>query len=217
LLALSPGTVASLPDNTALGRNSQAISVNGARGTQKIVAVGTSVDFAVVRYNPDGSLDSSFGGTGKILIRAGVYARSVAIQPNGKIVVAGITFIDGDSVFAVARLNPNGSVDTSFNGTGIVITSVGKLYGNASYDEVGLVAIQADGKIVVAGDSGPDEFKSFVAVRYQGDAPSSSCSGVNPIDCPDFFIASNTAIFSLVNLSHLVRQVSVGWISICQS
>ena len=158
------GIVSTPARNSWGGASDLAIQTDG-----KIVAVGYSVDFAAVRYNPDGSLDSSFGGAGKILIPADVYVRSVAIQPNGKFVVAGITFIDGDSVFAVGRLNPNGSVDTSFNGTGVVITSIGKRYGNASYDEVGLVAIQADDKIVVAGDSGPDEFKSFVVVRYQGD------------------------------------------------
>ena len=163
----------------------------------KIVVVGSGVDFstdfAVVRYNPDGSLDTSFGGTGNIFIPVsdyGDYAGSVAIQPNGKIVVAGITFIDGDSVFAVGRLNPNGSVDTSFDGTGVVITSIGKRYGNASYDEGGSVAIQADGKIVVAGDTGPDEFKDFVVVRYQGDGASpTSCP--NPIDCADFFVSQH--------------------------
>src|ERR1051325_2017809 len=97
----------------------------------KIVVLGYSAFFAVVRYNPDGSLDSSFGGTGKILNPLSVYASSVAIQPNGKIVVGGVTYEDyDDSVFAVGRLNPNGSVDTSFNGTGMVTTSVGKRYGN---------------------------------------------------------------------------------------
>jgi uncharacterized delta-60 repeat protein len=164
----------------------------------KIVVVGLGLaahgsfffaHFAVARYNPDGSLDTSFGGTGKILIPIGDsvsdYASSVAIQPNGKIVVGGIRNSSLTSEFAVGRLNPNGSVDTSFHGTGIVTTSVGGEANN--YDEGSSIAIQADGKIVVAGDTGPDEFKSFVVIRYQGDsATPTSCP--NPIDCNDSFV-----------------------------
>ena len=166
----------------------------------KIVVAGDSLaaagnwrtaDFAILRYNPDGSLDTSFGGTGKILIPDSDsvdYARSVAIQPNGKIIVAGDSsnigsdFTVEGSDFALVRLNPNGSLDTSFNGTGTVITSVGN-----AWDTACSVAIQADSKIVVAGDAGPDEFKDFVVVRYQGDsATPASCA--NPIDCAEFFV-----------------------------
>ena len=80
-------------------------------------------DFAVVRYNPDGSLDTSFGGTGIVGTPVGTgydVATSVAIQADGKIVVAG-------NGFAVVRYNTDGTLDTSFNGTGKVITSVGSL------------------------------------------------------------------------------------------
>jgi uncharacterized delta-60 repeat protein len=184
------GKVITSIGNSGSGASDLAIQIDG-----KIVAAGysltapdnwTTADFALVRYNPDGSLDTSFGGTGKILIpdsNSGDYADSVAIQPNGKIVVAGSRAIINTSYdFAVVRLNPNGSLDTSFNGTGKVITSVGN-----SYDRASSVAIQADGKIVVAGETGPDEFKDFVVVRYQGDdATPAACP--NPIDCADFFV-----------------------------
>jgi uncharacterized delta-60 repeat protein len=170
------GNVITSVGNAGGGASDLAIQTDG-----KIVVAGYSLatsdwrtaDFAVVRYNPDGSLDTSFGGTGKILnpdSDSGDYASSVAIQPNGKIVVAGDSSSIGSdfsvegSDFALVRLNPNGSLDTSFNGTGTVITSVGNAWDHASS-----VAMQPDGKIVVAGDSGPDEFKDFVVVRYQGD------------------------------------------------
>ncbi|MFN2513497.1 MAG: hypothetical protein ABR568_19015 [Pyrinomonadaceae bacterium] len=161
----------------------------------KIVVAGYSLaapgsertaDFAVVRYNPDGSLDTSFGGTGKILIPVSDShdsATSVAIQPNGKIVVAGSSGSNIGSDFAVIRLNPNGSLDTSFNGTGKVITSVGD-----SYDHASSVAIQADGKIVVAGDTGSDVNAEFVVVRYQGDGATPTPTCPNPIDCAHFFV-----------------------------
>jgi len=135
----------------------------------KIVVVGEGSlgtfnwDFAVVRYNTDGSLDSSFGGTGIVITQLSIDydgASSVAIQADGKIVVAGSRYncFCIDSSFAVVRYNPNGSLDTTFNGTGKVITSV-----NSSRDYAESVAIQADGKIVVAGRSGNN---SSAIVRY---------------------------------------------------
>jgi uncharacterized delta-60 repeat protein len=184
------GKVITSVGNSGSGASDLAIQTDG-----KIVAAGyslaapdnwTSADFALVRYNADGSFDTSFGGTGKIVIPDSDYsdyATSVAIQPNGKVVVAGGRFIINISYdFAVVRLNPHGSLDTSFNGTGKVITSVGSAYEGASS-----VAIQADGKIVIAGETGPDEFKDFVVVRYQGDdATPAACA--NPSDCSDFFV-----------------------------
>jgi uncharacterized delta-60 repeat protein len=91
----------------------------------KIVVVGQGVgethganwESAVVRFNPDGSLDTSLGGTGIVINPVGNGFYSVAIQPDGKIVVV--------SSVAIVRYNPNGSLDTSFNGSGLVITPVG--------------------------------------------------------------------------------------------
>jgi uncharacterized delta-60 repeat protein len=122
-------------------RNLFLVHLNGAAAMAiqpdgKIVVVGegssgsfASWDFAVVRYNPDGSLDSSFGGTGIVITQLGSdadSASSVAIQADGKIVVAGIhqNCFCNEYSFALVRYNPNGTLDTSFNGTGIVITSV---------------------------------------------------------------------------------------------
>jgi len=189
------GTGIVITGNSDGGASDLAIQTDG-----KIVVAGDSLaaagnwrtaDFAIVRYKPDGSLDTSFGGTGKIIIPDSDSvdsARSVAIQPNGKIVVAGDSsnigsdFTVEGSDFALVRLNPNGSLDTSFNDTGTVITSVGNAWDTASS-----VAIQTDGKIVVAGDTGPDDFKYFAVVRYQGDgATPASCP--NPIDCNEFFV-----------------------------
>jgi len=153
----------------------------------KIVVVGEgnagtfNWDFAVVRYSPDGSLDASFGGTGIVTPFGEGGANSVAIQRDGKIVAAGgVGDVTGDD-FAVVRLNPNGSPDTTFNGTGRVITSID------FRDYVSGAAIQPDGKIVVAGfaDNGSDFF-DYVVVRYQGDAPPAACP--NPIDCAEFYV-----------------------------
>ena len=90
----------------------------------KIVTVGVSgTDFMVVRYNLDGSLDTTFDGDGKAIINFGGtdIARGLTIQPDGKIVVVGES--GGD--FAVARLNTDGSLDTSFDTDGKVTRDVG--------------------------------------------------------------------------------------------
>ena len=90
-------------------------------------------------------------------------AADVAIQPDGKIVVVGSSYVL-DS-FALARLDPNGSLDTSFGGDGRVTTSVGP-----GADSAQAVAIQPDGKIVVAGESWTlSGFDGIDVVRYEAD------------------------------------------------
>ena len=105
-------------------------------------------------FNGDGSLDSSFDGDGKVTIDIGVYnyCYSAALQLDGKIVVSGGAWVGPSYDFALARLNPNGSLDTSFDSDGKVTTTFGGEY-EFAYD----AAIQADGTIVAAG-SAIDDF-----------------------------------------------------------
>ena len=130
----------------------------------KIVAVGTARggatgnDFALARYNPNGSLDPGFSGDGRRRTSFGGDERAldVAIQANGKIVVVGRGGpTDG---FALARYSPNGSLDPSFSGDGKQTTDFVESNGASG------VAIQADGKIVVVGSGGPDG--GFALARY---------------------------------------------------
>ena len=141
----------------------------------KIVAVGltnyNSPDFILARYNTDGSLDTTFGGTGKVATDFGFigdFGNSIAIQHNGKIIIAGVCHIGSDSdgnIYAtsLARYNPNGSMDTTFNGNGKVVTEVGRSSEGRS------VAVQSDGRIVVAGLSDSGTTKKIAVIRYQGD------------------------------------------------
>ena len=121
----------------------------------KIVLAGTGSpggtggnDFAVARYKPNGSLDPTFSGNGKQTTDFGGSdgARAVALQTDGKIVAVGIAGGDRSSFFALARYNPNGSLDKSFSDDGKQTTSIG---GGA--DGAAAVAIQANGKIVTVG------------------------------------------------------------------
>lgn len=134
----------------------------------KVVVVGftsngTNNDFAVARLNLDGSLDTSFGTGGKVLIAVGSgddRANSVAIQTDGRIVVAGSANNGTNDDFAVVRLNANGTLDTSFDMDGRATVAVG-----AGLDQANGVAVQSDGKIVVAGTSNNGTNDDFAVVR----------------------------------------------------
>src|SRR5262249_35726058 len=130
-------------------------------------------DFQVARYNPDGTPDTTFGsGTGRVTTDFdGNYdvSLSVVIQPDGKIVVAGFSDSSGSKgSLALARYNPDGSLDTTFGGgSGKVLTETPNWPGH-----VADVALQPDGKILgVIGQvdvDGNDDIDGLM-VRYNAD------------------------------------------------
>jgi uncharacterized delta-60 repeat protein len=127
---------------------------------------GTDYDFCLARFLPNGTLDTSFNSTGKILTPIGSsedYARAIALQPDGKIVVAGRCFHGTNNDFCLARFLPSGALDTSFNATGTVITPIG-----SSNDYATAVALQPDGKIVAAGYCSNGSSEDFCLARYEG-------------------------------------------------
>jgi len=157
------------------GRYERATSV-ALQPDGKIVAVGQSVlglfnDFALARYNSNGTLDASFGTDGKVITDFGVSAaaNSVAVQPDGKIVVAGEANIDGNYEFAVVRYNSNGALDNSFGAGGKVTTDFGLLEQGFSYIDSASLAIQWDGKIVVAGKTFIGGGFDIALARYNSD------------------------------------------------
>ena len=135
----------------------------------KIVVAGHSSDnnvlgFTVVRYNTDGSLDTGFGGDGKVFTTVvnGDQASAVAIQADGKVVVAGKTNTGNDNA-AVVRYNSDGTLDTNFNTVGKVVTTFGA---SAVINDV---AIQSDGKIVAAGFVNLSGNLDLMVLRYNSD------------------------------------------------
>jgi uncharacterized delta-60 repeat protein len=149
----------------------------------KIVAGGdkwgpATNDVTVYRYQPNGTLDSTFGTNGKVLATFNPnseYAYALAQQADGKLVVAGGSRLAGQfpgtsDDFAVLRFNANGSLDQTFGSGGKVVTMVG-----TDYDDAYAVAIQPDGKIVAAGNAGFGSFLDFGLVRYEGN--SDFCGG----------------------------------------
>ncbi len=143
----------------------------------KIIVAGASYagsnrDFAVARYNKDGSLDASFSGDGKVTTDIGGGNDSgsdVKVQADGKIVVAGYTTIGRKDFFAVVRYNADGSLDTSFDEDGKLVTEIGYIAGSSFYTEGAFgIDLQVDGKILVAGFSGfaSTTGSGFALVRY---------------------------------------------------
>ncbi|MEO6036953.1 MAG: delta-60 repeat domain-containing protein, partial [Saprospiraceae bacterium] len=130
----------------------------------KILMAGTAIEngltgFALVRYQPDGSLDTSFDNDGKVITTLQTNVKNVqamVIQPDGKILVAG----DMDHL-VVIRYNADGSLDYTFGSSGIVTTTVGNYY-VVAYD----MALQTDGKILVTGATADP---NFALVRYNPD------------------------------------------------
>lgn len=155
--------------------SSVAIQADGkiiVAGGVFILAGTTRSDFALARYNPDGSLDGSFDGDGKLAtdFEGSDWAASVTVEPDGKIVVAGRSrpfASPRTSDFATARYNPDGSLDGSFDADGRVVTPLA----DGSDDYATKAAVQADGKIVVGGQIAIGTPPAFSAglVRYMPD------------------------------------------------
>jgi uncharacterized delta-60 repeat protein len=168
------------------GRDGKVLTYFGSRGKTayanavafqadgKVVAVGSSwpsdgrSGFALARYTLRGRLDRGFGRGGKVLTyfggpRAYPMATAVAIQPDGKIVVAGHMWDKGQKRFALARYNANATLDRSFGSRGLVKSKV-DLDGEA----VGLV-LQPDGKFVLSGNAHKGNDAGFALVRFGAD------------------------------------------------
>ena len=150
----------------------------------KIVSIGHANNgtdnFALIRYNSDGTLDSTFNGTGiaTTLIGTSATAYTGLLQPDGKIIAAGIA-IDGAPLFALTRYNPDGTPDTTFNTTGHVTTAIPGF----NISELNAVLLQPDGKIIAIGYVfNPGEGVDYFAlIRYESDGTVDTTFGDNGI------------------------------------
>src|SRR5262249_38216271 len=147
-------------------------------------------NFEIVRYNPNGSLDRSFGAGGIVTTTfpEGSYANAVALQSDGKIVAAGTVFVDfiigepSNTDFALARYNRDGPPDATFGNGGQVSTDFVGME-----DDAFSVLIQPDGKIVaVCSANNPATFYDFAAVRYLSNGTIDGTFGVAGKVCTDF-------------------------------
>jgi uncharacterized delta-60 repeat protein len=124
-------------------------------------------DFGLARYTSNGTLDRRFGRRGRIRTDlggdVGEGVRGVVVQADGRIVAAGDTSGPGASDVGLTRYRSDGRLDRSFGVNGVVITPV-----SPSTDEVGGLAIQADGRLVVAGTTAVQQSFGFFVSRYLG-------------------------------------------------
>jgi uncharacterized delta-60 repeat protein len=197
---------------TDLGRSVDSANAVAVQADGKLVVVGqtfknndsSNEDFAVARYNTDGTLDSTFGHRGRVRTdfpTLAAEASAVVIQSDGKIVVAGGAFplfvFAGD--FKVVRYNPNGSLDTSFGSGGIVTTT---FPGDGSFAFA--LALQSDGKIIAAGtdfvDFNPGDMSDtdFALARYNPDGSLDTTFGNGGTVTTDFFFGMEDDAFSVL-------------------
>ncbi len=136
--------------------------VVAGRAGQTINGAAKNV-FALARYETNGALDATFGTGGLVTTSFGVFtnpgeiARALAIQPDGKIVVAGYTTLNDGLHLALARYQMNGALDPLFFGGG-VLDQPGKIIGVARGTWANAVAVQTDGKILVGGGNRDGQF-----------------------------------------------------------
>lgn len=142
--------------------------------------------FGVIRLNPDGTRDATFDGDGiaayqiaEAGLRTFAGARAVFIQPDGKILVAGVVLDDSDTLplltaydrrFGVVRLNADGSVDATFDGDGWQTVAVTQPGAYAGSTWLNVLAVGPDGRIILAGKAGtPPTGSQFAVVRLNSE------------------------------------------------
>lgn len=182
---------------TPIGSGSSIIEALALQADGKIVAAGKSFDgtqdaITIARYNTDGTPDITFAGSGVVVVPVGSLsmAYDLVIQQDGKIVVGGYTTSDDiHRDFALVRLNNDGSLDTDFNQTGIVVTPLD--YSS----EIHSLLLQPDGKIVAGGYIFGLVTTNFAMVRYLTDGSVDMNFGQDGLSSTSIF--TNSSINSL--------------------
>jgi uncharacterized delta-60 repeat protein len=173
-----------LPDGTldsSFGSNGVVTTVTGTNGSQPIavalqadgkIVLGGRVrvsdsDFLVMRYHPNGSLDNTWNGNGKVITGVGPNEdelNGIVVQPNGKIIAVGGSMFTASAKITAVRYNANGSLDAGFGSFGRLATQLG----TAIYDVAHAVLLEPGGKFVLGGLSAtPPQFNIDAAfVRY---------------------------------------------------
>lgn len=180
-LANLPAGVTAAPVNIAAGSTSATVTVTAAAAAPHSLPTDVQVSGSAngqvasrpltltVRGLP-GAVDTSFA-TGKVVLPVGTgedYANAAAVQADGKLVVAGSSATTAGTQISLVRYTRDGALDTTFGNAGKVMTQVGTA-ANGNNDQALAVAVQADGKIVVAGRSKQAGGDDFVLVRYNAD------------------------------------------------
>jgi uncharacterized delta-60 repeat protein len=159
---------------TAIGNFDDRGFAAALQADGKIVVAGTSengsdADVAVVRYNTDGSLDTSFAGNGTLTIQLGSEndgANDVVVRDDGSIIVAGYLEESGEKKFALARITSAGVLDIDFGGAGSGIITLEEAGKNG---EAFSLAVDSDNRLLVAGVFRTSSEEWIVVARYLAD------------------------------------------------
>lgn len=183
-LVIIPNYINVYKATTDFGSTDDEIWVLAVQTNGQIIAGGWTYtdeiryDFALARYNPDGTLDATFGNGGKVITNLGTdenYLRSLVLQPDGKIVAGGRVHNGAEYDFALIRYNNDGSVDMSYGNNGVVITSF-----NSAVSGIYSLALQGDGKIVAGGRNYTNNSHyDFALARYNPDGSLDTSFGAN--------------------------------------
>ena len=155
---------------TPIGSGDAMITGLTVQSGGQIVASGQAIAggvdvFTLVRYNPDASLDTTFGNQGVVAMPIGAgssYATSLVVQSNGDLLVAGYSASGSGNVFAVTRSSPSGAIDTTFGTQGIATVPIQ----SGGDDRATGIAVQStDGKIILGGNSMVNGSTEFAATR----------------------------------------------------
>jgi uncharacterized delta-60 repeat protein len=167
-----------------------AIQPDGRFVLAGVCGSGNASTMCAMRYNANGMLDMSFNATGKVSTSIGPLsgATALAIDSDGKIVLGGGCFVDAPQLkFCALRYNVDGSIDTSFNQIGYTAVS---LIGNATLRSL---ALQTDGKILLAGSCNDGVLAQFCAVRLLSDGAIDTSFGQAGIATPQLYPNENIA------------------------
>ena len=150
----------------------------------KLVVSGRSGnDFVIARYNADGSPDTTFGTNGRTLTNfggtGGATAFALALGPGGTLVLGG----GANGAFAFARYTSNGALDPTFGTGGTKTFDIG-----TTNDAIGALAVQSDGKIIVAGAGGTDGTQVLV-------------TRLNPDSSPDLLFGGGLVVLAIPGLA----------------
>lgn len=177
------GKVATGFNNGGRSDEAQAVAV---QPDGKILVAGSSdqgatgYDFAVARYNADGTLDATFGTGGRVVTSFGNgadKAYALLLQPDGKIVLAGDSAQGANGTdFALARYHADGSLDASFGNGGKVLTAIGSDGARETINGLALQTVGGVSRLVAVGGEG-----DFIAAGYRADGTLDASFGTGGI------------------------------------
>lgn len=178
----------------------------------KIIASGfiyqstSTTAIAMVRYMPDGSLDNTFGNGGKVIYSNGLsenFAGAAVLQPDGKIILGGLSYSTPVSPGIIVRFLPDGTVDNSFGVSGEVLDTFGLTHSN-----IRSMVLQPDGKLIVAGEGEINSIYYAIVARYNSDGSRDTLFGTGGLRVDS--IGSYLSVFYSVALQPDGKIIACG-------